>query len=290
MLVHPGHINEHTMIVSMPGLHSAGIGQRNRAHLERLHREESGPFDVGEASRVLGLEHETTARLLAYLSRRGWLSRIRQGLYVAVPLDARRSGEWIEDSWVVAEKAFPPCYVGGWSACEHWGLTEQVFRTVLVVTARTIHEREVVLQGITFNLTHRPEAKLFGTVPVWRGQSRTSVSDPSRTVVDILADPRLGGGIRHVASVLREYLASGHRDDDLLVEYGDRLGNRTVFKRLGYLMEQLDEDAADLVAACQRRRSAGLSALDPSVQVRGRILNRWGLRINVKVTAGGAEP
>ena len=119
-----------------PG-HSSGHQPAN-ALLEQLHRRTTGAFDVAEASRVLGIEHDETGRLLVYLARRGWLSRVRRGLYVAVPLDARRSGEWAEDPWVVAERVFSPCYIGGWSACEHWDLTEQVFRTLLVVTARAV--------------------------------------------------------------------------------------------------------------------------------------------------------
>jgi predicted transcriptional regulator of viral defense system len=151
----------------------------------------------------------------------------------------------------------------------------------LVVTARKVHDRDVTLQGIPIRLTVRPAAKHFGTVPVWRGQEQVAVSDPSRTVVDILDDPRLGGGIRTVADILEEYMASGHRDDGQLVEYGDRLGNRSVFKRLGYLIEQSRVHAPDLAAACLDRRSAGLTALDPSVKSQGRILRRWGLRVNV---------
>lgn len=269
------------MITTEPGIHPAGISQRNRGYLERLHRETSTAFDVAAASHVLGLDHEATARLLGYLARRGWLSRVRRGLYVAVPLDARRPGEWTEDPWIVADRVFSPCYIGGWSACEHWDLTDQVFRTVLVVTARKIHGRDVALQGIPIRLTVRHEAKHFGTVPVWRGQEQVTVSDPTRTVVDILDDPRLGGGIRTVADILQEYVAGGHRDDRQLVEYGDRLGNRSAFKRLGYLLEQSKVHAPDLVAACLDRRSAGLTALDPSVKAHGRILRRWGLRVNV---------
>ena len=62
---------------------------------------------------MLELSPEKARQLLAYLARRGWLSRVRQGLYIPVPLDARRSGEWREDPWVVAERTFSPCYIGG---------------------------------------------------------------------------------------------------------------------------------------------------------------------------------
>jgi predicted transcriptional regulator of viral defense system len=259
----------------------AGISQTNRAYLEQLHRAHRGPFSLGDASGTLGLDRKRAARLLGYLARRGWLARVRRGLYLAVPLDARRSGEWTADPWIVAERVFSPCYIGGWSACEHWDLTEQVFRSVLVVTAKRVRARDVEMQGIAFHLTVRGPDGLFGTVPVWRDQRRVAVSDPTRTIVDVLDDPRLGGGIRTVSDVLREYMVSEHREDQLLIAYGDRLGRRALFKRLGYLVEQLGIDAADLVAACRERRGAGLIALDPSVKAPGRIVQRWGLRDNI---------
>jgi predicted transcriptional regulator of viral defense system len=225
--------------------------------------------------------HDEAGQLLGYLARRGWLSRVRRGLYVAVPLDARRSGEWVEDPWVVAERLFSPCYIGGWSAFEHWDLTEQIFRTLIVVTTRRVRHRDLEVQGLPIHLTVRSREALFGTVSVWRSQNKVDVSDPSRTLIDVLDDPRLGGGMRSVNDALREYLHSEHRDDPRLVEYGDRLGNHAVFKRLGYLLEQSGSDATDLIEASLARRSSGLAKLDPSAKDAGRILRRWGLRVNV---------
>jgi len=269
-------------------MHPAGVSQRNRKALEALHREAGSVFGPDDAARVLGVGRAEATRLLGYFARRGWLARVRRGLYVPVPLDSRRPGDWTEDSWVVAHRVFSPCYIGGWSACEHWDLTEQIFRTLLVVTARHIRDREVEMQGIPFAVTTRPPDKLFGTVAVWRRQTRVQVSDASRTVVDILDDPRLGGGMRTVAEAVAAYMGSDRRDDHQLVEYGERLGNRTIFKRLGYLLERFRIDAPELVSACLERRSAGLTKLDPSVQSRGRIVRRWGLYVNVDIDSGGA--
>lgn len=270
-------------------MHVEGINRENRALLERLHREMPGAFDVEHASAVLGLDAGRTRKLFAYLARRGWLSRVRRGLYVAVPLDTRRPGEWTEDAWVVAERTFSPCYIGGWSACQYWGLTDQVFRTVLVVTGRKVRGREPVIQGTPYRVTVRSEDKLFGTTIVWRQQVRVRVSDPSRTIVDLLDDPTLGGGMRNVADVVHEYLTGEYRDDDLLIAYADRLGNRAGFKRLGFVLEHLGIDAPGLVEACLERRSAGLVALDPSVQLKGRIVRRWGIRANVRLGTPGGD-
>jgi predicted transcriptional regulator of viral defense system len=195
----------------------------------------------------------------------------------------------VEDPWVVAERIFSPCYIGGWSACAHWDLTEQIFRTLLVVTSRRVRQRDVEIQGLPFHLTVRTGDALFGTVPVWRGPTRVNVSDPSRTVVDILDDPGLGGGIRTVADVLFEYMHSEHRNDQLIIGYGDQLANRAVFKRLGYLLEYSGIDAPELIGACLERRSSGLAALDPAVKAPGRIVRRWGLRVNVTLDAPGGD-
>jgi predicted transcriptional regulator of viral defense system len=114
-------------------------------------------------------------------------------------------------------------------------------------------------------------------------EKRVEVSDPTRTVVDLLDKPSIGGGIRNVADVLEEYFSGDDRDDELLIAYGDRLGNRTVFKRLGYLVETLDVGTSTVIDACLARRSAGLSKLDPSIRSDGSITKRWGLRINAHV-------
>jgi predicted transcriptional regulator of viral defense system len=261
--------------------YQGGIRSSNRARLQKLHRDGGEIFSAADAARILDLPQPKAGQLLASMARRGWLSRVRRGVYVAVPLDARRPGEWIEDTWVVVTRLYGPCYIAGWSACEHWGLTEQLFRTLLVVTSRRVRDREPPIKGVHVRLHHRPVDKHFGTVGVWRGQTKVQVSDPTRTIVDVLDDPSMGGGIRTVSDVLIEYLDSTHRDDALLIEYGDRLANRTVFKRLGFLLEVLHAEAPELVEACLARRSAGLGTLDPSVAARGRIVRRWGLRVNL---------
>ena len=76
------------------------------------------------------------------------------------------------------------------------------------------------------------------------------VSDVHRTVVDMLDDPAVGGGIQHVADCLAAYLRRGDRDDEKLIEYAARLGNGAVFKRLGFLAERL-RDGAELARLCE---------------------------------------
>lgn len=289
--VQSGCSNVRQVSSAAPPRYPAGIGPANRARLEELNRGTSGPFTVREAAALLGCDADDTARLLGYLARRGWLTRVRRGLYLTVPLNARRSGEWVEDSWIIASRVFAPCYIGGWSACEYWDFTEQLFRTTLVITGTKFRQSTHELQGLSFEVTTRKPELLFGTRPVWRGQTRVDVSDPSRTIVDVLDEPRLGGGIRHCSTVLHEYLRSEHRDDEQLVEYGDRLGNRTIFKRLGYLLEIRNDsqNVGRLSARCRERVSTGYTTLDPTNTAKGRLVRRWGLRVNVSLAKNDGD-
>ena len=260
-----------------------GIDGSNRALLERLHRYSTGPFSIQEAAKILAIDDPREGRLLRYLAERGWLSRVRRGLYTTVPLGASEPSAWREDAWVVAARVFAPCYIGGWSAAEHWSLTEQVFRSVLVMTDRPVRASSVEIQDQPFRLKHVPEKRQFGTKVVWRERVRTTVSDPSRTILDILDDPAVGGGIRHGAAVLLGYWASEHRNEELLLSHARRLGNRTVFKRLGFLLEHLEIEAPATIEACLSSLSSGLSYLDPTVQRKGRIVKRWNLWVNVSL-------
>lgn len=280
------HIEKEPEPITIPPTSSSGVSQHNRQRLTRLHRELHSPFTVEEATDLLALEPTETKRLLAHLASRGWLVRVRRGLYATVPLDAAHPEQWQLDPWIVATQVFAPCYIGGWSACSHWELTEQIFRNVVVISAANhVRSRQQHIQETDYLVKVLPEEKLFGTRSVWLNATRVLLSDPARTLVDILDDPSVGGGIRHVGDVLTEYFESQHRNDDLLLDYIERLGNRTVYKRLGYLAEVLALDAPLVVETCRTNISAGYSLLDPTAKSQGRLRRRWNLRLNVKLDA-----
>ena len=265
-----------------------GISERNRRLLTSLYRSATGPFSVRDAADALSFTMPRTHRFLAYLAERGWLVRVCRGLYAPIPLDAIDPSAWREDPWVIASKLFgPDYYIGGWTACEHWDLTEQIFRETVVVTTKRVRSKEADIQGFPFRIRRTSPRKIFGTKPVWRDQTRVYVSDPSRTIVDVLDDPTLGGGIRHIADVVHTYFKGEHRDDALLEDYARRVGNRTIFKRLGYLLETLDVHAPSLLQACETSVSSGIGLLDPSLPDEGPVVWRWRLRENGRVSSDG---
>lgn len=254
-----------------------GLGRQSRARLGELLRRTSGTVSPEQASRVLKLPPDKAAKLLSRWASQGWLARVRRGLYVPVPLESQTSDVALEDAWLVAERLFSPCYIGGWSATEHWGLTEQIFRTLMVFTTRKPRNRAPVLRGTSFQLRSVRAQALFGLKPVWRGQVRVNVSDPSRTLVDLLADPALGGGLRATVDVLRTYLDSKEfKDLKLPLKYAEQLGNGAVFKRLGFLLERYAPAEQEAIAFCRARLSQGNAKLDPALPEK-RLATVWRL-------------
>ena len=80
-------------------------------------------------------------------------------------------------------------------------------------------------QGAIFVLHHIPAKRLFGLKTLWRGSAKVAISDPARTLIDMIAAPETGGGIDHVAECLSTYLGSKTADRDLLIRYAEQFGN-----------------------------------------------------------------
>jgi predicted transcriptional regulator of viral defense system len=260
----------------------AGISEANRRYLTLLHRHTNGLVDIDKAARLLEMDHTKVSKLLARMASQGWVRRLRRGVYLLIPLEAASPDDWSVDPWIVADHLFKPAYIAGWSACEHWGFTEQIFRDVAVFTAAAIRERSMTVDRTVFVLRKIPEELLFGTHTVWRRETRVEVSDPTRTLVDIMDEPKWGGGIRHLSRVLEAYLVSEHYDRSKLLEYLERVGNYAAAKRLGYLLETLPTNQAPLINDLRPLITEGYALLDPSAPTKGPFVARWNIRVNVE--------
>jgi predicted transcriptional regulator of viral defense system len=242
-----------------------GLGTQSRQRLSRLLRAQATLITPEAAAHHLGLSRTQAAHELSRWARAGWLARVRRGAYAPIALQATSANTALEDAWVVAESLFAPCYIGGWSAAEHWGLTEQIFRSVCVITASRPRKRTQQLRGTEFSLHSTSPNNLFGTQSVWRNRVRVSVSDPARTILDMLSDPSLGGGIRSVADMLGEFFREHRRLAPKLIDYGVRLENGAAFKRLGFMLAYSHPGERELIEACRANLTTGYAKLDPKL-------------------------
>lgn len=258
------------------------MSETDRTTITKLARAAKGGLvSTAIATSVLEQPSNVVASRLSSLVKRGWLARARRGLYVVLPLEAKAGSKVAEDPWILAAMTFSPAYIGGWSAAEHWGLTEQLFRSTLVVTAANIRSTRTQLLGHDFRLFKVPQARMSDSVLVWRGTEKVAVSTPERTIADCLSSPELSGGIRHLSDMLLEYEATSGRDLKKILEVLGRLRNGAALKRFGYLVELLWPDNQELMNDIRKNLTTGYVRLDPTVKGRGKLLSRWRLWINV---------
>lgn len=258
-----------------------GIGKKSRTLLAKVLGSTEGTIQAHSVSKILDIPQKRASSHLSKWAQRGWLRRIRRGMYVSVPIESETSEIPIEDPWLVGAEAFSPCYIGGWSAAEHWDFTEQIFHTVIVLTSRHMDSPHQKIGEVQFLVKKAAKKKFFGTKSIWRSRLKIQVSDPTKTIIDILDSPILAGGIRLVTDILIQYLNSKHFDSEKLIKYAEQNGNKTVFKRMGFLIERIKPDLYDLLQKCKKRISKGYTQLDPT-QKEHSINTKWRLRVPKK--------
>jgi predicted transcriptional regulator of viral defense system len=255
----------------------------DRTQIAKLARaSRSGLISSVDASKALSLDAKTTGAKLASLAERGWLRRVRRGVYLIVPLETEPGKTaTVADPWILAQEVFNPCYIGGWSAAEYWELTEQIFRPTLVVTAAAIRSKSIDLLGQEYRLFRVPVSRVRIETSVWRDSVKVKVSSRERTLVDCLRNPTLSGGVGHLILMMKEYANHPEHDFRKLLNEAREADSGATWKRLGYLFETLWPKEESIINEASRKLTAGNIKLDPLVKARGKLVKRWGVWSNI---------
>ncbi len=257
-------------------LSPAGLGKLERQRLSAILRKTQVTISVAEAADILSIPRPKAGKLLATYANKGWLARIYSGVYILVPLESPTTNVALEDPLAIAEKLFNPCYVTGWSVAEYWGMTEQLFRSVIIMTQRQQKNYQPVIKDIEYLLHFAKPSYFFGLKTVWCSNVKVQLADPSRMIIDIMNHPTLGGGIRTSVDILKNYFRSNEKSIDLLINYSKKLGHGVVYKRLGFLIEKYYPEEKHLIKACQAGLTTGNTKLDPTLNC-NKLVTKWRL-------------
>lgn len=217
---------------------------------------------------LFGLERRPTYRLIARLKTKGLVAEVEKSKFLLLGLEPERV---LSNPLFIASHLVAPAYVSYWSALHFYGFTEQVPLTVFVATTKK--KRLLTFQNLRFRFVTVKPRKFFGYRRERGGDLPALVADEAKAIVDSLDQPRYAGGIAEVASALR--VAMETVDVLTLVEYANRMGNRSLGSRLGYLLEALGHPVEGLT------RSANPVKLDPARPRTGHTDPRWRVMVNV---------
>jgi len=259
-----------------------GLSRQERELISMFSANEKITIGADDIIRFRPCSRITANQILSRLAKKGWLQRVRRGVYSIVPMSSLTANPMIEEVWPLVVSLFEPAYISGWSAAEHWDLTEQIFNSVSLVTQSPQRKSVQTVSGIRIRVRVLKKEHFFGTKTLWFGSNQVKVADPSRLIIDIMDMPNFGGGGRHTIDIVRAYWGSEMCNSEQILEYAIRYGRGAIMKRLGFLAEEFDAPVSKKwLQKCRSYQSAGISNLDPDSPAMGRISSKWNLRINL---------
>jgi predicted transcriptional regulator of viral defense system len=256
------------------------MGPTEARLLNRLAANGHVVFTTDQARAVLNIDDRDINKILYQLTRKRWLLRLEKGKYLILPLEAGMEGLYSIHEFVIAAHLVHPSAIAYASALSFHELSDLVPQAVLVATTR--RKADVIIEelGVRFRFITIRAHKFFGLQTVMIEDQPIQITGPAKTLVDGLDHPELCGGIVELAKGLSRYARAG-ADWPQLTADARRLGNRTVFKRLGYLSEILELDVGEWAERWRTEMSPGETVLDPRYGRQSSYRTDWNLRVNV---------
>lgn len=210
---------------------------------------------------------DTYARYLAHrLVSKGWLERLRPGLFQLVPADRGREGVGDTHPLVAGAALVTPAFFSFGTACTYHGLTEQVFAEVYLACLE--RRRPEIIRGKRYVFVQLPGNRFFGQTRTLVLGQPVQMATLERALLDAVDRPRYAGGIGEVARITARAVARVAWEP--LCDFAVRWGESAIVQRLGYL---LDLNGVEIPEAVRR---ALLALVSPKSKIHLGSRAKWG--------------
>jgi predicted transcriptional regulator of viral defense system len=236
------------------------------------------PFTLGEAAAALSMSHLEASKVLHRLKKQGHILHLRNGIYLPASHKGLSPEASFGDPWIIVPILFPDAYVGGWSAANYWGITEQIFRTTSLITKGKISHTAHKINRFEYALFKTRHKDDLGQEKIWREQIQIPVSDIHKTMVDMLENPRCGAGIQHTIDCFKTYMEE-YYEEKTFMAYARGIKNGTFFKRLGYITEILLGPNHPLCFLAKDLITKNYAPIDSHMPCE-KLVTKWNLYIN----------
>ncbi len=258
-----------------------GLSKTESFLLSSLASKGKSIFTMRDIISELDCSYDYAKNIAKVLAKKKWTINLKRGTYLIVPLSAGVDAKYTEHEFIIASHLVSPYYIGYWSALNFYNMTEQTPLTVFIATTKRAKSRTIM--DVRYRFITLDKKKFFGFSSISLGSDRVNISDREKTIADALDHPEYCGGMAEVAKCI-----SNARDSisiEKVLEYAQRMGNSTIIKRLGFLLDILDIRYLELYPRMMGMISPGMSILDPTIRPRqdskGKYNTKWNLLVNV---------
>lgn len=260
---------------------------------------------LSDLRRSLPATGDTYARYLAHqLVRKGWLERLRPGLFRLIPADRGREGVADTNPLAAGAVLARPYFFSFGTACTHHGLTEQVFSEIYIACQQ--RRRPETIRNTRFLFIQVQSERFFGFADVNVLGEPVQMATSERALLDALDRPRYAGGLTEVSRMVSR---SGAKISwDAMLDLLRRWNESALVQRLGYFVDlhHVDVPAVTRAELESLVRPGSKIHLGPRARwgTSGKLVSPWnvienvpreallekGDRLRRRVSLGKAEP
>ena len=211
---------------------------------------------LAELREALGASEGYARKLAHGLVKKGWLERLRPGLFQLVPADRGREGVADTNPLAAGAVLISPYFYSFGTACTHHGLTEQVFSEAYLACQE--QRRPVTIRDRRYVFVHVPEPRFFGFEEISVLGHAVQMATVERALLDAIDRPRHAGAIGEVSRIALR--AASKVSWGALLELAGRWGSSALVHRLGYFMDLRPVEVPDEVRAAQLENQNGLAS------------------------------
>lgn len=253
--------------------YNAPLSRRETSLLAAWERERRVAVTMADIRKAVGttVARDVASRLVV----KKVLERIGRGKYLIRPLRTQSRPTTVSAAVQTAILLQgEPYYLGGLWAMTVQRLTEQQYVSVLDAflerrqPGRRFGSARVVFHRVNSNRLN------YGVVAVDIEGMQVRISDPERTVLDLLDLPAMAGGARAALATSKQILSK--LDREKLVAYAVRGARNSTCQRLGVLLERAGM-APRRLAELHRRvaKTKSVLSMDPGAPRKGVFNRRW---------------
>lgn len=239
-------------------------------------------FDAPEAARRMGLSRDRAHGALKRLADARQIFSPARGFYVVIPPEYRSWGA-VPASWFVHPMMAHlgrSYYVALLSAAEMLGAAHHRPQVFQVVVDKYLPDR--AFGRVRMQFVVNQHAANLATTPVNSPTDTLRVSTPEVTSLDLANRPHDSGGLDNVATVVIELFEDRAVDEQGLVDAARFYPSASV-RRAGYLLERFADARLDALHAILAPTAHEPAPLQAGGVRRGRVDQRWNLRVNTEI-------
>lgn len=227
-------------------------------NIELLKKLEQYPlFTLKDLSKIMLDKKSNYLKVLVQrLEKRGLIHKIERGKYTVH-----------KDPMIFATKIFNPSYVSLWTALRFYNMTEQLPRDIFVCVPEWRKEIEFFDATIKFVQTKH----MWGYKKTRYNEFEIFMAEKEKAILDSL----LSNKVPFYEVVKGIEKASKKK----IKKYAIRTNNKSLIKRVGFLLEVFGADCSDL----KEKIDYNYVKLDPLMERKGKKNRRWRIIVNRKV-------